>query len=72
MEFGIWFEPEMVNEDSDVARAHPEWIMAPSPERMPLRSRNQQVLNLSIPEAYAHVRDQMLALLGAHEIGCIK
>ena len=72
MEFGIWFEPEMVSEDSDVARAHPEWIMAPSPERMPLRSRNQQVLNLSIPEAYAHVRDQMLALLGAHEIGYIK
>ncbi len=72
MEFGIWFEPEMVNEDSDVARAHPEWIMAPSPERMPLRSRNQQVLNLSITEAYAHVRDQMLALLGAHEIGYIK
>ncbi|MEU2417774.1 alpha-galactosidase [Brachybacterium paraconglomeratum] len=72
MEFGIWFEPEMVNEDSDVARAHPEWIMAPSPERMPLRSRNQQVLNLTIPEAYAHVRDQMLALLGAHEIGYIK
>lgn len=72
MEFGIWFEPEMVNEDSDVARAHPEWIMAPSPERMPLRSRSQQVLNLTIPEAYAHVRDQMLALLGAHQIGCIK
>ena len=72
MEFGIWFEPEMVSEDSDVARAHPEWIMAPSPERMPLRSRNQQVLNLSIPEAYAHVRDQMLALLGAHQIGYIK
>lgn len=72
MEFGIWFEPEMVSEDSDLARAHPEWIMAPSPERMPLRSRNQQVLNLSIPEAYAHVRDQMLALLGAHEIGYIK
>ena len=72
MEFGLWFEPEMVSEDSDVARAHPEWIMAPSPERMPLRSRNQQVLNLSIPEAYTHVRDQMLALLGAHEIGYIK
>ena len=33
MEFGLWFEPEMVNEDSDVARAHPEWIMAPSPDR---------------------------------------
>jgi alpha-galactosidase len=72
MEFGLWFEPEMVNEDSDVARAHPEWIMAPSPERMPLRSRNQQVLNLTIPEAYAHVRDQMRAILEAHEIGYLK
>lgn len=69
MEFGLWFEPEMVNEDSDVARAHPEWIMAPSPERMPLRSRNQQVLNLTIPEAYTHVRDQMHAILDRHEIG---
>ena len=28
MQFGLWFEPEMVNPDSDVARAHPEWIMA--------------------------------------------
>lgn len=72
MEFGLWFEPEMVNEDSDVARAHPEWIMSPSPERMPLPSRNQQVLNLSIPAAYAHVRDQMSAVLAAHDIGYIK
>ena len=72
MEFGLWFEPEMVNEDSDVARAHPEWIMSTSPERMPLPSRNQQVLNLSIPAAYAHVRDQMHAVLSAHDIGYIK
>ena len=72
MEFGLWFEPEMVSEDSDVARAHPEWIMAPSPQRMPLRSRSQQVLNLTIPEAYAHVRDQMRAVLDAHEIGYLK
>lgn len=72
MEFGLWFEPEMVNEDSDVARAHPEWIMAPSPERMPLESRHQQVLNLSLPAAFAHVRDQMLAILDRYEIGYLK
>lgn len=72
MEFGLWFEPEMVNEDSETARAHPEWLMAPSPERLPLRSRSQQVLNLTIPEAYAQVRDQMLAVLGSTEIGYIK
>ncbi|GAA4529745.1 alpha-galactosidase [Brachybacterium paraconglomeratum] len=72
MEFGLWFEPEMINEDSDVARAHPEWIMAPSPARMPLPSRNQQVLNLSLPAAATHVRDQMLAILDRYEIGYLK
>ncbi|MGP9744076.1 alpha-galactosidase [Brachybacterium sp. AOP29-B2-41] len=72
MEFGLWFEPEMVNEDSDVARAHPEWIMASSLERMPLESRHQQVLNLSVPAAFAHVRDQMMAILDRYEIGYLK
>ncbi|WP_114855100.1 alpha-galactosidase [Brachybacterium sp. YJGR34] len=72
MEFGLWFEPEMISEDSDVARAHPEWFMAPSPDRLPLPSRNQQVLNLSLPAAYAHVRDQMMAVLDAYDIGYIK
>ena len=71
MEFGLWFEPEMVNPDSDLARAHPEWVMQ-VPGRMPLESRNQWVLNLSVPEAYAHVRDQMMALLDEYEIGYIK
>lgn len=72
MQFGLWFEPEMVNEDSDVARAHPEWIMGPSADRLPERSRHQQVLNLTIPEAYAHVRDQMVAVLESTDISYIK
>ena len=38
MQFGLWFEPEMVNEDSDVARAHPEWIMATG-GRLPVEAR---------------------------------
>lgn len=71
MEFGLWFEPEMVNPDSDVARAHPEWIMAAG-ERTPLPARHQQVLNLSIPAAYEHVRDQMVALLTEYRIDYIK
>ena len=65
MEFGLWVEPEMVNPDSDVARAHPEWTMAPA-GRLPNESRHQQVLNLGIPEAYAHVRDQLVAILEEH------
>ncbi len=72
MQFGLWFEPEMVNEDSDVARAHPEWIMGPAPDRLPIRARHQQVLNLTIPEAYAHVRDQMVAVLESTDISYIK
>ena len=71
MQFGLWFEPEMVNPDSDVARAHPEWIMAARPE-WPVESRHQQVLNLGIPEAYAHVKGQILALLDEYDIGYIK
>ncbi|MGO2558777.1 alpha-galactosidase [Brachybacterium sp.] len=72
MEFGLWVEPEMVSEDSEVARAHPEWILGPSPAALPLESRHQQVLNLTIPEAFAHVRDQMMALLDEYDIGSLK
>ena len=71
MEFGLWFEPEMVNPDSDLARAHPDWIMAARAE-WPVESRHQQVLNLGVPAAYAHVRDQILAILGEYDIGYVK
>jgi len=71
MQFGLWFEPEMVNPDSDVARAHPDWIMATG-DRQPVLSRFQQVLNLSIPECYNHVRDQLVAVLSSYDIGYIK
>lgn len=71
MQFGLWFEPEMVNPDSDVARAHPDWIMQPQ-GRWPIESRHQQVMNLAIPEAFAHVRDQMLALFDAYAIDYVK
>ncbi|MFZ4894774.1 alpha-galactosidase [Plantibacter sp. Mn2098] len=72
MQFGLWFEPEMVNPDSDVARAHPEWIIGASADRWPIAARHQQVIDLAIPEAYAHVRDQMLAVLAEVEIDYIK
>ncbi|TFD87059.1 alpha-galactosidase [Cryobacterium lactosi] len=54
MEFGLWVEPEMINEDSDLARAHPEWILR-ARAGLPPRFRNQQVLNLADPEAFAHI-----------------
>jgi len=71
MEFGLWFEPEMVNEDSDLARAHPEWIMQTG-GRLPIRSRHQQVLNLGIPEAYEHILDRMTSILTEYDIAYIK
>jgi alpha-galactosidase len=71
MEFGLWFEPEMINEDSDLARAHPEWIMQTG-GRLPIRGRNQQVLNLGIPEAYEHILGRMTEILAAYDIAYIK
>ncbi|MGO3795655.1 MAG: alpha-galactosidase [Pauljensenia sp.] len=71
MEFGLWFEPEMVNPDSDLARAHPEWVMATS-EEWPVEWRHQQVLNLAIPEAYEYVRSRMSELVREYRIDYIK
>ncbi len=71
MEFGLWFEPEMVNPDSDLARAHPEWVMA-ARSTWPVESRFQQVLDLSVPEAYAHVLEQMSAVIGEHHVDYVK
>lgn len=71
MEFGLWFEPEMVNPDSLLYREHPEWILAPT-GREPLQHRNQQVLDLTHPEAWAHVRDRVDAVLSDHGIDYVK
>ncbi len=71
MQFGLWVEPEMVNMDSDLARAHPEWVMQTG-GRLPVEARNQQVLNLGNPDAYAHVRDQLAAILRDNDIDYLK
>lgn len=71
MEFGIWIEPEMVNPDSDLARAHPDWILGQS-GRLPVTARNQLVLDLANPAAYAHIAEQLAALLDEHQIAYLK
>jgi alpha-galactosidase len=71
MEFGLWFEPEMINLDSSTARGHPEWIMATG-DRLPVESRHQQVINLGIPECYAYVRDAIFDILAEYKISYIK
>ena len=71
MQFGLWFEPEMINTDSDAARAHPEWVMATG-DRLPVESRFQQVINLGLPDCYAFIRDAIFAILREYDIGYIK
>lgn len=70
MEFGLWFEPEMVNLDSDLVRAHPEWLLGPGPAtgRDPARAwRHQYLLDLARPDAFDHVLERLDTLVG--EIG---
>lgn len=62
MKFGLWFEPEMVNKDSDMYRAHPDWLLC-APGRTPSPSRNQYVLDFSRTEVVDAVFDMMDQIL---------
>ena len=72
MEFGLWFEPEMISPDSYVFRDHPDWVLSPGPSRLPVEGRNQQVMDLTNPDAYAHVFDTMDSLIALMGIDYIK
>ncbi|WP_433303627.1 alpha-galactosidase [Actinoplanes sp. CA-030573] len=71
LQFGLWVEPEMVNPDSDLARAHPGWIMSTG-GRMPPEARHQQVLDLGQDGAYAYILERLDALLTEYDIGYLK
>jgi alpha-galactosidase len=71
MEFGLWFEPEMVNVDSDLVRQHPDWVLGPRAGH-PREWRHQQVLDLANPEAAAHLEAQISALVDEYAIDFIK
>ncbi len=71
IEFGLWFEGEMVNRDSDLYRAHPDWILQ-EPGRIPVEGRWQQVLDLTKEGAYNHVLGQVDAILSEYNIAYIK
>lgn len=70
MQFGIWFEPEMVNLDSDLARMHPEWVLGPRELGAP--ARDQYVLDLTRPDAYGHVLGQISAIVDEYDVDYIK
>lgn len=71
MQVGLWVEPEMVNPDSDLARAHPDWLLT-APGRPAVPHRSQQVLDLARPDAYAHVLAHLDALVGEYELDYLK
>ncbi|MBA3289760.1 MAG: alpha-galactosidase [Acidimicrobiia bacterium] len=71
MDFGIWVEPEMVNPDSDLYRAHPEWALATDGYE-PVLGRQQLVLDLARGEAFAEVAARLDALLSDHDIAFVK
>jgi len=71
MEFGLWVEPEMVNPDSDLYRAHPDWVLAlPGIAQIP--ARHQYVLDLTHPGVADYLFDRIDALLSDHAIDYLK
>jgi alpha-galactosidase len=70
LEFGLWVEPEMVNPDSDLARAHPDWIRRDGDGL--LLQRHQAVLDLAKPAVSEHLFGMLGALLAQHQISYLK
>jgi len=71
MKFGLWFEPEMVNKDSDLYRAHPDWILH-TPDRRTSFGRNQLVLDFSRPEVVDCIYNMMARILSEAKVSYVK
>ena len=71
LQFGLWVEPEMVSEDSDLFRAHPDWALR-LPGRLPSLSRSQLALDLSRPEVSDWIYRTLAELLRRYDIDYIK
>lgn len=71
VKFGIWVEPEMISEDSDLYRSHPDWAFT-IPGRKPVRSRNQLVLDFSRKEVVEYIYDSICKVLDMGNIEYLK
>lgn len=71
LEFGLWFEPEMVNLDSELARKHPDWLLAPA-SGVGAASRNQYVVNVAHPDAFDYLLTSISALVAEYDIAYLK
>lgn len=70
MQFGIWFEPEMLNPDSDLARTHPEWILGTADAQA--LWRHQLVLDLTQPDVWNHILERMDDVIGTNGVDFVK
>jgi alpha-galactosidase len=71
MQFGLWFEPEMVNPDSELARAHPDWLLV-ADDRSARPWRHQQVLDLGHPAVFDYLLERLDSLVTEYRIDYIK
>ena len=71
MKFGLWFEPEMVNEDSDLYRAHPEYALK-TPDKKAALGRNQLVLDLCNPAVRDYIVDNVSSILDTANVDYVK
>ena len=71
MRFGLWFEPECINEDSDLYRAHPDWAIS-VPDRHKSLGRNQLVLDLTRAEVRDYIVESVSAVLDSADIEYVK
>lgn len=71
MDFGLWVEPEMVNPDSELYRAHPDWVLH-FPGRARTEARNQLILNVAREDVQAYLIEVLDKLLAGHNISFVK
>ncbi len=71
IKFGIWFEPECVNEDSDLFREHPDWVFQ-SPGRKPILGRNQLILDFTRKDVVDAIFERMCSVLDQGNIEYVK
>ncbi len=71
LEFGLWFEPEMISPNSDLYRAHPDWCLH-VPDRARTTDREQLVLDLTRPEVRSHIVEAVAAVLKSAPITYVK
>lgn len=71
LKFGIWFEPEMISPDSDLCRAHPDWVLC-APGREPSIARTQYVLDMTRKEVQDYLFDTISGILSSANIAYVK